>query len=303
MNAHPDRSHGDESSVVVPVPRTPQLPAAVEGGLDLAAGAVVVVARPIVGVTVALARALAPLARDTAVLVARPPLVPEVLTLGHLADRLSARGRLVREAAGHDLVDVSGQTLDLMVPSVLDPVLDRVDLTALVLARVDLGRLVNAVLDRMDLTEIVLERVDLQRVVEAALESLDLTEIVQTQVDLAAIAEDVIDEVNLPEIIRESSTGVAAELVDGTRMRAVTGDEFVNSWIDRILLRRKQRHLDAPGRPDSESALEGADLDQVDDHTPVAHAAPAAAADSVAMDDSVATDDSMSTDEAVSADD
>ena len=255
------RSESDDASLVLSAPRLPQLPVVVEGGLDLTVGAVVAVTRPVLGVSVALARALAPLARDAAVLVARPPLVPEPLTLGHLADRLSTRGRLVREAAGHDLLDASGQTLDVVVPAVLDPVLDRIDLTALVLSRVDLGRLVSGVLDRMDLTEIVLERVDLQRVVEAALESLDLTEIVQTQVDLAALAEEVIDEVNLPEIIRESSTGVAAELVDGTRMRAVTGDEFINSWIDRILLRRKERHLDAPGTPESESVFDSATSD------------------------------------------
>jgi hypothetical protein len=70
---------------------------------------------------------------------------------------------------------------------------------------------------------------------------------VRTQVDLAGIAEEVIDEVNLPEIIRESSTGVAAEVVDGARMSAVSGDELVSRWVDRVLLRRQKRRTEVPG--------------------------------------------------------
>ena len=69
----------------------------------------------------------------------------------------------------------------------------------------------------------VLDRVDLKRIVETAIESIDLTEIVRTQVDVASLAEEVIEEVNLPEIIRESSTGVAAEVVDTARISAVSG--------------------------------------------------------------------------------
>jgi hypothetical protein len=126
-------------------------------------------------------------------------------------------------------------------------VLQRLDITGIVLERVDLERIVTAVLDRMDLTEIVLQRVDLQAVVEAALATMDLNDIVRTQVDLAGIAEEVIDEVNLPEIIRESSTGVAAEVVDGARMSAVSGDELVSRWVDRVLLRRQKRRIEVPG--------------------------------------------------------
>ena len=66
--------------------------------------------------------------------------------------------------------------------------LDRLDLTELVIRRVDLNRVaqeldVEAVLDRLDLTELVIRRVDLNRVaqeldVEAVLDRLDLTELV-----------------------------------------------------------------------------------------------------------------------------
>jgi hypothetical protein len=163
-----------------------------------------------------------------------------------VAERLSDTGRRVRFAAREDVTELGGQGLDLVVPGILDPVLDRVDITGLVLNRVDLERIVTAVLDRMDLTAIVLDRVDLKRVVETAIQSLDLNDIVRTQVDLAGIAQEVIDEVDLPDIIRESSTGVASEVVDGARMSAVSADELVSRWVDRFLQRRKARNTQAP---------------------------------------------------------
>lgn len=241
----------DDGRAMVPVVRRggPQLPASVEGPLDVAVGAAVTVARPVVATGVVVARAVSPLARGLLGVLSRPPLVPEAWAPAEIAQRFAARGRQVRFAAGEDLTVVSGQTLDVLVPSVVEPVLDRIDVTALVLQRVDLERLVGAVLDTMDLTDLVLERVDLKRLVETAIASIDLNEIVRTQVDLAGIAEEVIDEVNLPEIIRESSTGVASEVVDVARISAVAGDELVNRWIDRFLLRRNARRTASPGRP------------------------------------------------------
>lgn len=237
----------------------PRLPAVVEGPLDVALGAAVTMARPILAVTAVVGRSLEPWARVGWELLARPPLVPAAWTPAAVADRLADTGRQVRFAAGEDATVVSNQALDVIVPSVLEPVLDRVDLTSLVLARVDLERLVGAVLDTMDLTGVVLDRVDLKRIVETAIESIDITEIVRTQVDIASLAEEVIEEVNLPEIIRESSTGVAAEVVDTARISAVSGDELVNRWIDRILQRRQGRRTDAPGRARSEEAMDAAD--------------------------------------------
>jgi hypothetical protein len=222
-------------------------------------GAAVTVARPIVAVTAVVTRSLEPWARVGWELIARPPLVPDAWTPAAFAGRLADTGRQVRFAAGEDATVASNQALDVVVPAVLDPLLDRIDLTGLVLARVDLERLVTAVLDSMDLTGVVLDRVDLKRIVETAIESIDLTEIVRTQVDVASLAEEVIEEVNLPEIIRESSTGVAAEVVDTARISAVAGDELVNRWIDRILQRRQSRRTDAPGRAQSEDAMDQAD--------------------------------------------
>jgi hypothetical protein len=207
-----------------------------------------------VAVAYAAGRAVEPLVRGAWALAARPPLVPEEWTPAAFASRLADRGRTLRFAAGADATEITGQTLDVVVPTVLDPVLDRVDLTALVVQRVDLERLVGAVLDTMDLTDVVLARVDLHRVVEAALDSLDLTALVRDRVDLASLAEEVVDEIDLPDIIRESSTGVAGEVVDGARLSAVAGDELVNRWIDRFLQRRLARRTMAPGDSAREAA-------------------------------------------------
>ena len=225
----------------------PQLPASVEGPVDVALGAAVLVARPVVGAALSVGRAVDPIARGFWGLAMRPPFVPHDWTPGAVAERLADRGRAVRFAAGADATEITGQTLDLVVPTVLDPVLDRIDLTALVIQRVDLERLVGAVLDTMDLTELVLDRVDLHRIVEAALDSLDLTQLVRDRVDVAALAEEVVEEIDLPDIIRESSTGVAGEVVAGARLSAVAGDELINRWIDRFLQRRKARRTAAPG--------------------------------------------------------
>lgn len=258
----------DGRDVVPVVHRSgPRLPLAVEGPLDVAIGAAVTVARPVVAVTTVVGRSLEPWARVGWELLARPPLVPAAWTPAAIAERFADTGRQVRFAAGEDVTAASQQALDVVVPSVLDPVLDRIDLTGLVLARVDLERLVTAVLDSMDLTGVVLDRVDLKRIVETAIESIDITEIVRTQVDVASLAEEVIEEVNLPEIIRESSTGVAAEVVDTARISAVAGDELVNRWIDRILQRRNGRRTDAPGRAQSEDAMDAAEASRREGET------------------------------------
>ncbi len=200
-----------------------------------------------VGAAGAVARVAGPVARGTWSVVDGPRWCREAWTLGALVDRLGDQGRRLRYAAGEDSHHRGRPGARRRHPAVLEPVLDRVDITGIVLERVDLQRIVEAVLDRMDLTQIVLDRVDLQAVVESAIDSIDLNDIVRTKVDLAGIAEEVIDEVDLPEIIRESSTGVAAEFVDVGGMSAVSGDELVSRWVDRVLLRRQKRRTEVPG--------------------------------------------------------
>jgi hypothetical protein len=141
--------------------------------------------------------------------VAMPERVPRVVldtvgitvgTVGTVA-RLTRVDRLGRRAAGaaRDVVrDVVRVRLDAWVPVVVAAVLDRLDLTELVIRRVDLDGVVrgvdlDAVLDRLDLTDLVIRRVDLDRVVrevdlDAVLDRLDLTELVVRRVDLDRVA-------------------------------------------------------------------------------------------------------------------
>ena len=142
----------------------------------------------------------------------------------------------------------------------VEPVLDNLDLTEIVLQRVDLDAVVrqvivhvdedeiatlvakvdidgiarsldiDTVLDQMDLTEIVLKRVDLVKVVDAVLD----------QMDLIALANEIIDGVDLPEIIRDSTGSMASETVKGVRMQGIGADQAVDRAIDRLLLRRSR---------------------------------------------------------------
>ena len=110
----------------------------------------------------------------------------------------------------------------------IDRILDQMDLTAMVLSRVDLVKVVDAVLEKMDLTAIVLSRVDLVKVVDAVLD----------QMDLIALANEIIEGVDLPEIIRDSTGSMASETVKGVRLQGIGADQAVDRAIDRLLLRR-----------------------------------------------------------------
>jgi uncharacterized protein YjbI with pentapeptide repeats len=169
-----------------------------------------------------------------------------------------------------DLTAVVLQRVDL--DALVTAVLDRVDLTAVVLQRVDLDALVTAVLDRVDLTAVVLQRVDLDALVTAVLDRVDLTAVVLQRVDLDALvnaviahvdliglAEEVIDGVDLPEIIRESTGSMASDAVRGARLQGIAADEAVGRAVDRLLLRRKSRHpAHVLGGPSGHEPVEGA---------------------------------------------
>src|SRR3954471_7378683 len=82
---------------------------------------------------------------------------------GDLPSRLGARGAAVRTLAE--------QRLLAAVRPVLELVLDQIDLTELVLQRVDIDRIadtidIDRIMDRLDLTELVLKRVELDSIAE-----------------------------------------------------------------------------------------------------------------------------------------
>jgi hypothetical protein len=214
-------------------------------------------------------------------LLAHPPLVPVAWAPGTLVGRFADLGRESRRTATAQVTKIARSTADLVVPLITEQVVSRLDLTDIVLDRVELRRIVGAVLDQLDLTEVVLHRVDLgaivqealdhldlttivldrvefSRVISAALASVDLTEIVTTQVDLAGIADQVIDEVDLPGIIRESSSGVASDVIQGARMGAINADQTVSRLVDRLLLRRRVRRTRAPAEMPAETPADAA---------------------------------------------
>lgn len=129
--------------------------------------------------------------------------------------------------------------LDRVVPPVVDAILSRIDLTDLVISRVDLRSVIESALDQLDLTEIVIQRVDVDRIVAQA--SIDD---VIDRVPMIQIADYIIEEIDLPQIIRESTGGIAMDAFTSTRFSAARTDEFVSRIVDSVLFRRKARDLE-----------------------------------------------------------
>jgi hypothetical protein len=140
---------------------------------------------------------------------------------------LNRRWRVDRAALSHRLDALTREAVSLLVNSVLDGL----DLTSMVVERIDIDRIT----DQVDI-ERILARVDVDSVVARA--DLDL---VLARIDVVAIARDVIEELDLPEMIRESSGSLAAETLDGLRLQGMQADQLVTRVIDRILLRKGGR--------------------------------------------------------------
>ncbi len=225
--------------------------------VDVAMGTCLACARAVDRVAGPPARWLRPLVlRARAVGTALTPVV--VFDAGSSLQRTGqqARGRLGR---------LGMELLDALVPVVVDLILDRIDLTALVMRRVDLdavaaGLDIGKILDRIDLNELIEQRVDLDRIaadldLDAVTARLDLDAIaagldvdavaarldidrVMARVDLIGLAEFVVDGIDLPRIIRESTGSVASEGLREVRTRSMEADQALAHLVDRMLLRR-----------------------------------------------------------------
>ena len=208
-----------------------------------------------------------------------PPLLPRTWHPATLVSGLGDRGRHYRQASEREVDAVTAA----LVPRVIAAVLDRIDLTELVLRRVDLDRVVGSVdvlaaVRRLDLTAIVLEGVQLDSIVagvdiDAIVERIDIDAIVAgvdldpiiarvdpdpiadrvnvqaviDRIDLVGLAKYVVQEIDLPEIIRESTGSVASEAVRGARMQSIEADQAVQRAVDRLLLRRRHRPTEPQG--------------------------------------------------------
>lgn len=211
----------------------PVLPQLIAVPVDLALGAAVLVAGPLQRVAGDVASWLRPPVGVLLRAAAHPPLVPRRLAPAALATQLQERGRKVRRAAGEEVVTAAGLTADVVVPAGVGLVLGRVELTELVLDRVDLQRLVMAALDQIDLTALVLARVDLGAVVTAALAQIDLTTIVVVDVDLARVVTAAIAGLDLTRIVVED---VDLARVVTVALDAVDLTEIVRTRVDLTLL-------------------------------------------------------------------
>lgn len=204
---------------------------------DLAAGAFAVttaaagvVADRVLGVAAGLTRSttrrLGPLDRIVDAVIAQP--------VRDLLGELARRGQAERRRSDADL----DRVLDTLVPRVTAAVLDRIDITDVVLRRVD----TDAIAAGLD-TDAIAARID----VDAIAARIDIERIID-RIDLAALTEDVMDSVDLPEIIRQSTGSLASESVLEVRLQSIEADQAVNRFVDR-LLRRGRRHTQAPRNP------------------------------------------------------
>lgn len=121
-----------------------------------------------------------------------------------------------------------------------------------------LRRAVDVILDRLDLTRIVLDRVDLARVLDAVdpdpvAAKLDIDAVI-ARIDLLGIAQMIVDGIDLPAIIRGSTTSMASESVTGIRLQSAAADERLNELMSRLRLRRR---AEPPVRFPVPAALDG----------------------------------------------
>jgi hypothetical protein len=173
-----------------------------------------------------------------------------------LVDR--AAQRLERSASGlndtwrddrTESMAIAEAFADALVPDLVEAMVAHLDLTELVLERVDIDEVVarvdlDAVVDRIDPAAIV-DRLD----IDAVAARLDVEKVVE-RLDLVAIAEGVIEELDLAAIIRESTETMATEAVGGVRVQSVRADRLVARALDRALFRRDGATGTAPEHPD-----------------------------------------------------
>jgi hypothetical protein len=167
-------------------------------------------------------------------------------SVGMAAYTASTLASLVEQSVTYAVTSSVNAALDRLVPVIADAIIERIDLTDVVLDQVDLNRIVNAALDSLDLTQLVIDRVDVDAIVAEA----DIEAVID-RVPIIPLANYVIDEIDLPQIIRDSTSGIAGDAVSTIRKQGVGADQLVARMADRVTFRRRQRKLDAPGDPES----------------------------------------------------
>jgi hypothetical protein len=255
----------------------PNVPVAV----DAALGVAVMTTRAALSVMRGFARLAAPLGRA----VMHPPILNERLHPARVVDALADRGHEARKSTGDDL----DRLIAAVVPPVVDEVLDSLDLTALVLERVDIDTLVStvdveAIVDRVDIAAIV-EKIDIDAIasridLDAIVDKIDLDAIVRridvdaivTQVDIDAIAsridvDSIVDKVDVDAIVRRVDVDAIVTQVDIDAIArridvdAIVGKLDIDAIVDRVDIDAIVRRLDLVSL--AEEIVNGIDLPEI----------------------------------------
>ena len=200
-------------------------------------------------ITVA-AQVAAPLGR----ILVDPPLVPRAIRPAALANEAAKSWR--RRAPG--VAAATAQFRGVVVNTVVDQMLTSINLTELVIRRVDLSRVVTTTLAQLDLTDIVVDQVDLSRVATEVLDRIDLDKVARDRMDLIGIADYIVEGIDLPDIIRSSTGSMASETLRTVRLQSIDADAAAQRLVDRVLVWRRARSVEAPDssarKPDDEGA-------------------------------------------------
>ncbi len=195
--------------------------------VDAALGAAAMATSAAVSAIRYFARAAAPVSR----IALHPPFVNERLHPARIMEALAVRGHEARISTDGDL----NRIVAAVVPPVVDQVLSSLDLTALVLERVDIDTVVSAVdvvaiVDRVDIDAIV-DRVDIAAIVDR----LDIDAIVR-QVDIDAIVRQVdidaiVDRIDIDAIAKRIDLDAIVERID---IDAIVSRVDLDAIVDRV---------------------------------------------------------------------
>jgi hypothetical protein len=100
-----------------------------------------------------------------------------------------------------------------------------------------LTTLINVVLDRIDLTQLVIDHVSVARIVDA----IDVEELL-VRMNVTGIVKQIITDVDLPGIIRNSTGAIASDSVSSMRLQSASADATVERWAAHL---RPARRVDA----------------------------------------------------------
>lgn len=171
----------------------------------------------------------------------------------------STMASLIEQTITYSVTTSVNAALDRLVPAIADAIIERIDINKIVLDQVDLNLIVNRALDTLDLTQLVIDRVDIDAIVGEA----DIDAVID-RVPIIPLANYVIDEIDLPAIIRSSTGGIAGDAVKAVRVQSAGADQLVSRLADKMLLRRRQRKVDAPGDPESLMGRMQADINSTE---------------------------------------